>query len=85
MTESNLISDGILLMAIGMGTVFVFLSLLVFLTSMLFRLLGEQPVEAVALHQSNHNEDEIAAITAAVHAFRLKNKPNKNTAKKDPQ
>jgi oxaloacetate decarboxylase (Na+ extruding) subunit gamma len=72
MTESNLISDGIFLMLTGMGTVFIFLSLLVFLTHMLYRLLGEELIVPAALAAEANNDDEIAAATAAVHAYRSK-------------
>jgi len=72
MTESNLVSDGALLMLIGMGTVFVFLSILVFFTSMLQRVIGtEKSQSAVSLVPATQ-QDEIVAITAAVHAYRSK-------------
>ena len=77
MTESNLISDGILLMLIGMGTVFVFLSVLVFFTSMIHHLIGDEPKPKFVPPKSVSESDEIAAITAAVHTYRQKNTMNK--------
>jgi len=77
----NLFSEGLTLMVFGMGFVFVFLTLLVIVTSIMSRLLGRylpEPVakprpQAVTGVQSDNNNDElIAVLTAAVHKYRSK-------------
>jgi oxaloacetate decarboxylase gamma subunit len=61
--ETSLLDQGITLMLVGMGTVFMFLTLLVF---------GMTTMSAIAMRFSrteNHNdasEEEVAAITAAI-------------------
>lgn len=73
MTESNLIYEGLVLMLTGMGMVFVFLSILVFFTSILNKIFGaEELVEVSRREAASSNEDEIAAASAAVYAFRKK-------------
>lgn len=76
----NLISDGLSLMLYGMGFVFVFLTLLVFATNLMSKLVTKYlpepiPVPKVkpAIKAATSNNDEIlAVITAAVHAHRSK-------------
>jgi oxaloacetate decarboxylase gamma subunit len=60
---NGLINEGLMLMLVGMGTVFVFLTALVIATMLMSRLLGRFGKEAVA--ESIPDED-IAAISAAV-------------------
>ncbi|TQV82964.1 OadG family protein [Aliikangiella coralliicola] len=82
MNESNLISDGIQLMLVGMGMVFVFLSLLVIVISIMKKFLSEPMIESIPdtnnfrdnnLRNNNVISDqEIAAISSAVHAYRQK-------------
>ncbi len=68
---------GLNLMAIGMGTVFVFLAFLVmaltFTSKLIQRLWPEEPLEP-NLNLSAHTHDKvIAAISAAIHQYRTKN------------
>lgn len=61
---------GLELMLVGMGTVFTFLTLLVFATTLMSRVISRiAPVTPLSADQSG-NEDEIAAITAAIHLHR---------------
>ena len=62
---------GVELMLVGMGTVFVFLTLLVAATTLMSRIVLRisPPVPPVAGELS---EEELAVITAAVHAHRNK-------------
>ncbi len=83
--EASLLSQGLELMLAGMGTVFVFLTLLVFATRFMSwavaRYMPEElpttgPVAAVA---SRPTPEEIAAISAAI---ALHNKVASNSANK---
>ncbi|GAA0695494.1 hypothetical protein GCM10009104_24060 [Marinobacterium maritimum] len=77
----NLFSEGLTLMAFGMGFVFVFLTLLVFATGIMSRLASRylpepaakapkaRPQPAAAGTASN-NDELVAVITAAVHKYR---------------
>jgi len=67
--QSDLINQGLTLMLAGMGTVFVFLTTLVFAMTVMSRLLMRlHPVEPKA----GTTDDEVAAIGAAVAAHRRK-------------
>ncbi|MBA4502770.1 OadG family protein [Marinobacterium marinum] len=79
----NLFSEGLTLMAFGMGFVFVFLTLLVFVTGIMSRLVTRyfpEPVAAapksrpqpVAGAPADNNDELVAVITAAVHKYRAK-------------
>lgn len=66
----SLLAEGIDLAILGMGTVFVFLTLLVFATSVMSRLiLIFQPPQQVATPEAV-NPQLVAAITAAVQQYR---------------
>lgn len=61
--EADLLTQGVELMLVGMGTVFVFLTLLVGATTLMSRVvlrLQPEPLDADA------SEEEVAAITAAI-------------------
>ncbi|MGX5174323.1 OadG family protein [Aliikangiella sp. IMCC44653] len=78
MNESTLMTDGLFLMLIGMSTVFVFLSLLVFLTSFIKHFASAEPQvssSALSNQPNKQSEEELAAVAAAVFAFRNKNSP----------
>lgn len=61
--QNELIDEGLTLMLAGMGTVFVFLTVLVIFMTLMSRLIMRfQP----APDQAVPSDDEIAAITAAV-------------------
>ena len=71
--EDNLISSGVELMLFGMGTVVVFLSLLVVVTSGMSALVGRYaPPEPEPAAQGARVSDPalIAVITAAIHQHR---------------
>jgi oxaloacetate decarboxylase gamma subunit len=61
--QNELIDEGLTLMLAGMGTVFVFLTVLVFMMTLMSRLIMrfQSPSE-----QAGPSDDEVAAITAAV-------------------
>ena len=76
--EQQLLTDAVTLMGLGLGTVFVFLTLLVGVTSLMStvvnriapaRVAGNVPVAA-----SNTADDQtlLAVITAAIHAHRTR-------------
>ncbi|MGB0468864.1 MAG: OadG family protein [Pontibacterium sp.] len=75
----NLVSEGINLMIFGMGFVFVFLTLLIFATTAMSKLVGKyapepppQPIKpkAVPVAATGNNDELIAVMTAAVHKYR---------------
>lgn len=81
----NLFSEGLTLLIFGMGFVFVFLTLLVFATNLMSRLVTKycpEPVKApakprapapVAAQSAGQPSDEVVAvITAAVQHYRSK-------------
>ncbi|MBV0932531.1 OadG family protein [Marinobacterium weihaiense] len=79
----NLFSEGLTLMAFGMGFVFVFLTLLVFATGIMSRLATRflpEPVakaptprpQPAAAGAATHNDELVAVISAAVHKYRSK-------------
>lgn len=80
--EPSLIDQGLQMMAFGMGTVFVFLTLLIFATKAMSALTQRYFPEASdptigqasngASSSAEQNASLVAAITAAVHAHRAK-------------
>ena len=67
--ESGLVNEGLTLMLVGMGTVFVFLTTLVFAMTLMSRLLLRFQPEPASADISN---EEIAAISAAIAQHRRK-------------
>lgn len=76
---NSLISEGLELMAFGMGFVFVFLTLLVIVTSLMSKLVNkfvpeaivEPKPKAVPSSVAHAKDDELLAVlTAAVHKYR---------------
>ncbi len=67
--HNDLIDQGVTLMIAGMGTVFLFLTLLVIITTLMSRLITRFQRTAVS---ADATDDEIAAITAAVTRHRRK-------------
>ena len=66
-----LISEGLNLALYGMGTVFVFLTLLVLATMLMSRLVAHPETAAVvALPADSADARTMAAITAAIHQHR---------------
>ena len=67
--QATLFNQGVTLMLVGMGTVFVFLTLLVIMMSvMAWIMLRLRPVA-----EEGVSEEEVAAITAAIAQHRSKN------------
>ncbi len=76
----NLLSEGINLMIFGMGFVAVFLTLLVFATTGMSKVVGKffpeapaqpkAPKAAPAAAQAGNDDEVIAVMTAAVHKYR---------------
>ena len=72
---SPLVSQGIDLVIYGMGTVFVFLTLLVIATVTMSRLTQMTLTELPATQRTENKDGasrKLAAITAAIHAHRQK-------------
>jgi oxaloacetate decarboxylase gamma subunit len=67
--QNELISEGLTLMLAGMGTVFVFLTVLVIAMTLMSRLVARFQPRPVAAGPS---DDEVAAIAAAVAQHRQK-------------
>ena len=65
--ETNLLGDGVVLMLIGMGTVFVFLTLLVFTTALMSRVAMRIDSES---GNTTATDEEVAAISAAISEYR---------------
>ncbi|MGO2391338.1 MAG: OadG family protein [Halomonas sp.] len=80
MQDQELLQDGLALMALGMGVVFVFLAILVVSVTLMSKLIDRfQPVPAAAdtgrkslsSSASSSPDDEVmAVISAAVHRYR---------------
>ena len=71
----SLLMSGVELMLVGMGTVFFFLTTLVFATIGMSKLVSRiQPAVVVSETQQ---DDELAAITAAIHMHRKRNSSRK--------
>lgn len=67
--QNELINEGLTLMLAGMGTVFVFLTTLVIVTTVMSRIVMRfQPAAAT----EGATDDEVAAITAAIAQHRRK-------------
>ena len=66
---NSLIKEGLELMLVGMGTVFVFLTLLVMVTTLMSRMVMRRQSKSTA---SDITDEEIAAITVAVARHRRK-------------
>ena len=67
--DNDLISQGLQLMLAGMGTVFVFLTVLVVVTSLMSRIVMRIDTSGTGEEVS---DEELAAITAAISAHRRK-------------
>ncbi|MEJ2128430.1 MAG: OadG family transporter subunit [Woeseiaceae bacterium] len=70
--QNELFSEGLTLMLAGMGTVFVFLTALVIAMTVMSRLVMRMQPASVVAHATQGNEDEIAAIAAAIARHRRK-------------
>ena len=63
--QANLLSEGLTLMLAGMGTVFVFLTVLVMAMTLMSAVAGRPKPKA-----DGPSDDEVAAIAAAIHQHR---------------
>ena len=72
--NTTLLEQGVELMLVGMGTVFVFLTTLVAATALMSRIVGRFASDA---QQQEPGAEEIAAITGAIAMYR------RDTADKD--
>ena len=79
--QEELLQQGVQLMLYGMGTVFVFLSILVFGTSLMSAIIArfndEDPTvvgEPPPSPSTTDNNQLLAAISAAIHAYRSRHK-----------
>ena len=78
MESGQLLSDAFTLMVLGMGTVYVFLTVLVFVTSTMSALVDKYvPAQPAALQTSTvatpaEDQTLLAVITAAIHAHRTR-------------
>lgn len=75
--EQQLFTDAVTLMGLGLGTVFVFLTLLVGVTSLMSTLVNRfVPVRAIAaapaLPEPDTDQTLLAVIAAAIHAHRTR-------------
>ena len=68
--DGDLLGQGLTLMLVGMGTVFVFLTALVIATTLMSRLVLRWQPDVVA---AGVGDEEIAAISAAIAQHRKKN------------
>ena len=73
MNETNLIIEGLQLMLVGMGMVFVFLTVLVVCTSMMEKIFSAPAKESSPeTRDSQITAEEVAAISVAIHSYRSK-------------
>lgn len=85
MNSENIVTEGLNLMLMGMGTVFVFLTILVFVTSFMSSLIQKYfpetsvevlPTAATSLSSGKNNPALLAVISAAIHAHRSNKSKN---------
>ncbi len=79
MNTTTQIFDGLQLMLIGMSTVFVFLSILVIILN-LFKVIFSQEVDTASSAKNDLvSDDEVAAISGAIHQHRQNNNKTKGS------
>lgn len=66
----SLLQQGLTLMLIGMGTVFVFLTALVVAMNLMARVVARLPVQPAPGPVTGRNDEEVAAIAAAIRMHR---------------
>ena len=82
MQDTQLIHEGLALMGLGMGFVFVFLTVLVGVTTLMSKIIGRFFPESVAplpaggsrVPASRQDDDVMVAISAAVHRYRRRHR-----------
>ncbi|MEH6641029.1 OadG family transporter subunit [Vreelandella glaciei] len=80
MQDYELLQDGLALMALGMGVVFVFLTILVISVTLMSKLIDRFQPASIAVDASkkspsspapvSQNDEMLAVISAAVHRYR---------------
>jgi oxaloacetate decarboxylase gamma subunit len=73
--QGDIVAQGVELMLYGMGTVVVFLSLLVVITTLMSAILQRyfaepEPVAVVPAGESTRDAEVVAAVAAAIHQHR---------------
>lgn len=83
MQDTQLLQEGLSLMALGMGFVFVFLTLLVAITTLMSKAIGrffpepvapQTPTPGRAGASARQDDDVMVAISAAVHRYRRRHR-----------
>lgn len=67
---SELLAEGLQLMGVGMGVVFLFLGLLVAVITLVSRTIQNLEGKTAAAVANNHDEDLIEVVTEAVKRYR---------------
>lgn len=79
--DTDLLSQGLVLLALGMGTVFIFLTLLVLVTGLMSSLVMKYfplpPPPARQSAEGREDSDLVAVISAAIQAHRSRGKSSK--------
>lgn len=81
MQDTQLMTEGLALMSLGMGIVFVFLTVLVMVTTLMSKIIGRyfpesavpvsvQPSAQAAAGAADDDDDLMVVISAAVHRYR---------------
>ena len=80
MQDSQLLQEGLSLMGLGMGFVFVFLTFLVIVTTLMSKAIGRYfpepvaPVGGPSAPAPHHDEALMAVISTAVHRYRRRHR-----------
>ena len=69
--ETNLVIEGFKFMGLGMGTVFLFLIILIFMMNFMSSIINKffpepKPSENTAVNTQNNHKKVVAAVTAAI-------------------
>lgn len=69
--ETNLVIEGFKFMGLGMGTVFLFLVVLIFMMIFMSKMINRyfpepKPIDTTAVNTQKNNSKVVAAITAAI-------------------
>ena len=67
---NELLAEGLQLMGVGMGVVFLFLGLLVAVITLVSRVIQNFETKAVSSTTANHDEDLIEVVSEAIKRYR---------------